>query len=153
MGVAALIAWLVTGGLGFALVAIWLGRRAAGRRQARAVRFVVSRPPPYIPAQLVVGHSFLALSGLFVWCLYLARDASLLAWVALAMILPVALGGSSMFIRWIGSRRLRRVARGSIMGRPPTESLLPILIVYAHGTAGLVTVSLVLLTALGIGGT
>lgn len=139
------MAWLATAGLGCVLVTTWLARLASGRRAGYGP--VPSRPPPYIPAPLVVSHLTLAVGGLVVWCFYLAVDASMLAWLALAMLLPVALMGLSMFVRWIGSRRLRRPFREG-----PAESRLPVVVVFSHGLAGSVTVCLVALSTLGVGG-
>lgn len=148
MGVAALFAWLTTVGFGTVLATFWLARRA---RQARYGARVLSRPPAYIPTPLVVGHIVLALAGLAVWAVYLVNDARPLAWLALAMILPVWLFGNGMFIRWLGSRRLRRAVRGSRGRSVPAESLLPTVVVFAHGIAGTVTVALVLLATLEFG--
>jgi hypothetical protein len=148
MGVAALFAWLTTGSLGFAMLATWLGRISSSRRAWNG-RPVTGRPPPYIPVPLVIVHLLLAVGGLIVWSFYLAVDANVLAWVALAMLLPVDLLGLSMFIRWLGSRRLRRAGRGH---PGPAESLIPTVIVFSHGVGGVVTLSLVTLATLGIGG-
>ncbi len=151
MGVAALFAWLTTGSLGFAMLATWL-RRISSSRRAWNGRPVTGRPPPYIPVPLVIGHLMLAVGGLIVWSFYLAVDANVLAWLALAMLLPVDLLGVSMFIRWLGSRRLRRAARGG-RGHPgPAESRIPVVIVFSHGVGGVVTLSLVVLATLGFGG-
>lgn len=149
MGVAALFAWLTTMGLGTVLVTFWLARRAA--RQARYGGPVLSRPPPYVPTPLVVSHIVLATAGLLVWGVYLVNDARPLAWLALAMLLLVWLFGDSMFIRWLGSRRLRRAVRGSGGRSGPAESLLPTVVVFAHGFAGTATTLLVLLATLEVG--
>lgn len=146
---AALFAWLTTMGLGTVLVTFWLARRAA--RQARYGGPVLSRPPPYVPTPLVVSHIVLATAGLLVWGVYLVNDARPLAWLALAMLLLVWLFGDSMFIRWLGSRRLRRAVRGSGGRSGPAESLLPTVVVFAHGFAGTATTLLVLLATLEVG--
>ena len=150
MGVTALLAWLTTGGLGLVMLATWLGRISAGRQAWSGPS--ASRPPPYIPTPLVVGHLLLAVSGVVVWGFYLAVDVTVLAWLALGMLLPVDLLGGSMFIRWLGSRRLRRAARGGRGHSGPPESLIPTVIVFGHGVGGVVTLSLVALTTLGVGG-
>jgi hypothetical protein len=131
------------------LVTFWLARRAA--RSARYGGPVLSRPPPYIPTPLVVIHILLASTGLAIWCVYLFSDARPLAWLSLAMLLPVWLFGDGMFIRWLGSRRLRRAVRGSHARSGPAESRLPTVVVFAHGLAGTVTMTLVLLATLEFG--
>jgi hypothetical protein len=151
MGVTALFAWLTTSGLGLVMLTTWLAR-IGSVEPVRNVRLHNSRPPPYIPAALVVSHLLLATGGLIVWGFYLAVDANALKWLALGMLLPVELMGASMFIRWIGSRRLRWAAKGGSARPGPPESLLPVVIVYGHGVGGAVTLSLVALTSLGVGG-
>ena len=148
---AALFAWLTTGSLGFAMLVTWLRRISSSHLAVRG-RFATSRPPPYIPVPLVIVHLLLAVGGLIVWSFYLAVDANVLAWLALAMLLPVDLLGLSMFVRWLGSRRLRWAARGGGGHPGPTESLIPTVIVFSHGVGGVVTLSLVTLATLGVGG-
>lgn len=147
VGIAALISWLATAALGGALVLYWMTR---ARRPGGRTRPSYGRPPPYIPRQLVIAHVSLAMTGLAIWAFYLVVGTDTLTWVTLAVIVPVALLGYSMFIRWLGSRRARQVARASL--RAPTESLLPTLVVFSHGAVGALTVLLVLLTALRVNG-
>src|SRR5262245_42362550 len=101
MGVAALFAWLTAVGLGLVLLATWLIRIGPGD-QAQTIQPAISRPPPYIPTPLVIVHLVLAVGGLLVWAVYLVSDAEALAWLALAMLLPVEALGFSMFVRWLG---------------------------------------------------
>ena len=139
---AALFAWLTAVGLGLVLLATWIMRIGSGD-QGQSSRPATSRPPPYIPSSLVVTHLTLAVGGLVVWAFYL---------VALAMLLPVELLGFSMFVRWLGSRRLRWAAAGGTGPLWPAESFIPLVIVSSHGVAGAVTLSLVALATLGFGG-
>jgi hypothetical protein len=141
-GVAALIAWLLTAGLGGTLVGMLIARSA--RSPARASSH--GRPPPYIPRFLVAGHMLLAVLGLVLWTGYLVLPADPLARVALVVLVPVALLGSSMFVRWIGSRRMRRFSRAADRG--PAESRLPALVVLGHGLMGIVTFLLVFLAVI-----
>jgi hypothetical protein len=138
-GVAALIAWLLTAGLGGTLVGMLIARTA--RSPVRAISH--GRPPPYIPSSLVVGHMLLAVLGLVLWIGYLILPADPLARVALVVLVPVALLGTSMFVRWMGSRRMRRVSRAA--DRAPAESRLPALVVLGHGVMGIITVLLAFL--------
>ncbi len=148
-GVAALITWLTTAGLGGTLVLLWAAR--SGARTSRGARITYGRPPPYIPLPLVVAHVLLAMTGLVVWSAYLVLEVDQLPWVTLAVLVPVALLGYGMFLRWLGSRRALRVAR--VSSRAPAESRLPTAVVICHGMVGVATVLLVLLTALRVGGT
>jgi hypothetical protein len=141
-GVAALIAWLLTAGLGGLLVRMLIARGA--RPPARAVSH--GRPPPYITRSLIAGHMLLAVLGLVLWTGYLVLRADPLARVALVVLVPVALLGASMFIRWLGSRRMRRVSRGA--DGAPAESRLPTLVVLGHGLMGGITALLGLLAVI-----
>jgi hypothetical protein len=144
LGVAALLSWLATAGLGGILVRTWIARGRASR--AGGPQPAAGRPPPYIPRTLVLAHVLLAVSGLAVWLTYVVRATDRLAWTALALLLAVALLGTAMFVRWLGSRRVRRVSRGG--AGPPAESRLPVLVVLGHGLLGATTVLLVLAAAL-----
>lgn len=148
---AALFAWLTAVGLGLVLLATWLIRVGSGD-QALSSRTATSRPPPYIPTSLVTVHLVLAVGGLLVWAFYLVSDAEVLAWLALAMLFPVEVLGFSMFIRWLGSRRIKWAAVDRIGDSWPAESFIPLVIVSSHGIAGTVTLSLVTLATLGFGG-
>lgn len=139
-GLAALVAWLATAGLGAALVLMWTAR-ATGRRRAAAADY--GRPPPYIPSWLVAAHVAMAVAGLVAWVAALAGHEPL-AFVALGALVVVAALGASMFLRWLGSRRARRVARA--LSGAPAESRLPTLMVLGHGVLGILTVLLVLLS-------
>jgi hypothetical protein len=143
-GLAALISWTATAALGAVLLALWMGGALARRRAAGHV--LHSRPPPYIPHWLVVGHVLSAVVGLVAWVAYL-RVARPAGGVSLGALVVVALLGASMFVRWLGSRRLRRVARAAIGA--PAESRLPTIAVIGHGVLGVVTVVLVVLSYLG----
>src|SRR5919206_1630712 len=103
MGIAALVAWVLTAGGGFVMVGRWVA--AGGLRQQRdgATRF---------PAPLVFGHAGLAAAGLVLWIIYLALDADSLRWVAFVLLVLVALGGFTLFARWLPSRRGSAVSAG-----------------------------------------
>jgi hypothetical protein len=139
-GYAALIAWLATAVFGGFLVYLW-ARRAV--RSAQRGRHTYGRPPPYIPLWLIVTHVLLALGGLAAWAAALVL-IDWLAFPAIGALLLVALLGSSMFVRWLGSRRARRAAHA--LNRAPSESRLPTLVVLGHGVLGITTVVLVLLS-------
>src|SRR5919204_405312 len=139
---AALIAWVITAGGGFVLLSIWLMR--GGMRQQEAGNRI--RPP------LILGHFLLAAAGLVVWVIYLVSDKDALAWIAFAVLAVVAVLGWTMFAIWFQRRQAR--AAGSELGAPgtPAEQHFPVSIVTLHGFLAVTTVVLVLLTALGVGG-
>jgi hypothetical protein len=159
MAVAALVTWLITAGGGFVMLAAWLSRGGArsssesvavgaARTTAGAAGLPVNAPTRLRPP-LVFGHVGLAVAGLAVWIAYLATDDDRLTWAAFILLLPVALLGLTMFARWVQAGDHRRDAtRGA--ARP--ESAFPLPVVIAHGLFAVTTVVLVLLTALGVGG-
>lgn len=148
-GVAALATWVVTAGFGSSLFITWLARGGVTQHPPRR-RLTVRLPPPYFPALLVFSHLLLAAGGLVIWVSYLMTDSAVLAWIALFVLLPVAVFGFSMFARWLGSRRLRvaAVSRDKVLA----ESRLPTILVLCHGVFGATTIALVLLTTIGVGG-
>jgi hypothetical protein len=139
---AALIAWVITAGGGFVLLSIWLMR--GGMRQQEAGNRI--RPP------LILSHFLLAAGGLVVWIIYLVADKEALTWIAFAILAIVALLGWTMFAIWL--RRRQAPASGTEMAVPgvPAEQHFPVSIVALHGLLAVTTVVLVLLTALGVGG-
>jgi small-conductance mechanosensitive channel len=140
---AALITWVITAGGGFVLLSIWL-KRGGMRQQAEAGNRI--RPP------LILSHFLLAALGLVVWVVYIAADKTVLAWIAFAILAVVALLGWTMFAIWF--RRRQAQALGSEAATPgtPPEQHFPVAVVSLHGLLAVTTVVLVLLTALGVGG-
>ena len=154
MGIAALIAWVLTAAGGFVLLGRWIA--AGGLRQQRegTTRF---------PAGVVFGHFALAAAGLVLWIVYVLLDADRLTWVALGVLVVVALLGFTLFARWLPTRRPDAAmpagaprtgvgaGSGGAAGTEPAERRLPVPVVAAHGLVAVATVVLVLLTALGVG--
>lgn len=137
MGIAALLLWLLTAVGGFVLLGTWIAK--GGARQPNS---------SHLPAPVVFGHFLLAVVGLIVWIGYLVVDEDALAWVAFVLLLPVALLGFAMVVRWLPVYRARTTA-----GTPePAERHFPVAVVGGHGVFAVATVVLVLLTALGVGG-
>jgi hypothetical protein len=90
-----------------------------------------------------------------IWIIYLLTDADALTWVALAILVVVAALGFTMVGRWRQDRVAvaaggTSAAPGTDVGRPP-EQHFPVAVVYLHGLLAVVTLVLVLLTALGVG--
>lgn len=145
MGIAALILWLATAGGGFVMLGTWIAK--GGARQPRNTHL----PPP-----VLFGHFLLAATGLIIWIVYLALGGDALAWVAFALLIPVALLGFFMLARWIPVYRARTTATHptttGAADSGPAERHFPMALVAGHGVLAVVTVVLVLLTALGVGG-
>ena len=139
---AALVTWVLTAGGGFVLLATWLRRGGMQQGPEGGSRI---RPP------LILSHFLLAAGGLVVWIVYLVADKDVLAWIAFAMLAVVALLGWTMFAIWL---RRRRTREGAVDAAPgvPAEQHFPVPIVALHGVLAVTTVVLVLLTALGVGG-
>ncbi|HET7555555.1 MAG TPA: hypothetical protein VFJ75_07865 [Gaiellaceae bacterium] len=138
---AALIAWVVTAGGGFVLLATWLSR--GGMRQG-------PKPGTRIRPPLILGHFLLAATGLVIWIVYVATDNGALAWIALALLAVVALLGFAMFGIWY-QRRQRGAVRAAVDQGTPAEQHFPVSIVTLHGLLAVTTVVLVFLTAIGVG--
>ncbi|MGH3917755.1 MAG: hypothetical protein ACRDSG_01720, partial [Pseudonocardiaceae bacterium] len=134
MGIAALVAWVVTALGGFVMLGQWISRGGLRQQRSGATRF---------PAGLMFSHFGLAAGGLVVWIAYLLTGQDRLAWVAFALLIPVALLGFIMLIRWIPVYRGRTVTAGAPRGSTstgsepaetePAERHLPVPVVVAHG--------------------
>jgi hypothetical protein len=140
---AALIAWVITAGVGFVLLSIWLMRGGMHQQQEAGNRI---RPP------LILSHFLLAAGGLVVWIIYLVADKDALAWIAFAILAVVALLGWTMFAIWLRRRQARAGGTDMAALGVPAEQHFPVPVVALHGLLAVTTVVLVLLTALGVGG-
>ncbi|HEY7018760.1 MAG TPA: hypothetical protein VH297_09875 [Gaiellaceae bacterium] len=138
---AALIAWIVTAGGGFVLLAIWLSR--GGMRQGR-------EPGSRIRPPLILSHFLLAATGLVIWIIYVVTDSDALAWVAFVLLAIVAVLGFTMFAIWY-QRRQRGAVREAVDPGTPAEQHFPVPVVALHGLLAVTTVVLVFLAAVGIG--
>jgi hypothetical protein len=139
---AALITWVLTAGGGFVLLSIWLAR--GGMKQTDGGSRI--RPP------LILSHFLLAATGLVLWIVYLASDKDALAWIAFVLLLVVATLGFTMFAIWLRRRQARGGAVEAVTPDTPAEQHFPISIVGLHGLLAATTLVLVLLTAIGVGG-
>ncbi|MET9451791.1 hypothetical protein [Streptomyces cinerochromogenes] len=151
MDIAALITWVVTALGGFYMLGTWIQRGGIRQQQTGTSR---------LPAPVVFGHFALAAIGLVVWVIYVVADKDALAWTSFGLLLPVALLGFVMLARWIPVYRDRTTAGAAApaaTGRAaeatvPAERHFPVPAVLAHGLFAVATLLLVLLTALGVGG-
>jgi hypothetical protein len=149
---AALIAWVLTAGGGFTMLALWL--KHGGQQQTDPARRYI-RPP------LIFGHFALAATGLVLWIIYVIADTDAIAWIAFVVLIPVALLGFTMFARWLKERQRASgtaSAAEATAGAPagtavgaPAEQRFPVAIVGGHGLLAVTTVILVLLAAAGVG--
>jgi hypothetical protein len=148
MGIAALIAWVLTALGGFVMLGTWVAR--GGTRRPSRSKF---------PPGLIFGHFGLAAAGLVLWIGYLVADSDLLGWVAFILLVPVAALGFTMLARWIPVYRAARVsvpagagAADSAHADAPPERAFPVPVVGGHGLLAVATLVLVLLADLGVGG-
>ncbi|WP_405839618.1 hypothetical protein OG528_17830 [Streptomyces platensis] len=146
MDIAALIAWVITALGGFYMLGTWLSRGGAKAGHSR------------LPVPVLFGHFALAAVGLVVWIGYVLTQKAALAWTAFGLLVPVALLGFTMLARWLPVHRARTAAAAAATAdaagqQPePAERYFPVPVVAGHGLFAVVTVVLVLLTALKIGG-
>lgn len=149
MAIAAFISWLVTAVCGLGLISIWL------------IEYDGTGPATRLPKTAMVGHILFAVTGLTVWTTYLFTRTSKLAWTTVGILVVVALLGFTMLLRWIGVHRGNRAAAPvlipaggfnapALQPPAPPERHLPIGLVILHGVVAVVTLLLVLLTALDV---
>lgn len=168
MRFAALIVWFVTALWGLYMLAVWLIESDATRKGSADSR---------LPLPVILTHMGLAWTGLGVWVAYLLLDEPALAWTAVGLLGAIVTVGAAMFARWIpvyrstGAVAVRAPARtapapsvfvpadlatsereATMVIDRPAEGNFPLIVVMAHGAFATFTVILVLLTALGVGG-
>lgn len=164
MTLIALIVWILTASAGLYLLSIWLIEYDKDFHAVTATR---------LPPAVLSAHVTLAFGGLLVWAAYLIFDQERLAWTAFAAVVVAASLGLFMAARWIGVYqakqaflRTNRAEEGrrlavdpgqvAVLERAPhlgpPERNFPLPVVIAHGAFAAVTLTLVLLTVLGVGG-
>ena len=162
MAVAALVAWLLTAGLGLYMFAIWL-IEDDGSIDGKSYR--------RLRAPVVFGHAGLAVIGLCVWIISIYVHMNSLSWITLPILALVATLGVFMFTRWIPVHRMysesadlpARQTAGMTQGlvgpglyeaggRPihelepmPPERNFPLPVVLLHGVLAVTTVTLVVI--------
>ena len=148
MAFAALITWFAGVLAGLYMLTVWLIENDVTRQHAA---------PSKLPVPVIFTHLVLAVTGLGVWAAYLILDRETLAWTAFGLLVMIILLGLSMFARWIPVHREPgwpahlpdAQAEGLAI---PAEGNFPIAVVATHGLLAGATLVLVLLTALGVGG-
>jgi manganese efflux pump family protein len=133
LNLAALIAWLVTVGLGVSMMARWItGTVRHGTQTGRGRRPVLN-----------FTHFGLALTSLLAWISYLATGLAGLAWAACGLLLAVASLG--MVLVFLAPDRNPPGDEPRPVGHPPA------LVIAAHITCACATILLALLAAIGAG--
>jgi hypothetical protein len=161
MDTAALIAWLVTAGSGFYVLRNWLSHGGTLRPAPGPTGTGTSTGSPPL---VIIGHFGLAAAGLVLWIAYLVAGWNALAWIAVAVLLPVAgLGMAALAIGLpassvVGAPDAARATPavvsigaggvGVLPARAVKRRLSPLLVV-AHGALAVTTMTLVLLAAIG----
>ncbi len=153
MTIFALITWIGAVALGSYLLAIWLIEYDADFQASAKTR---------LPVPLISSHALLAVAGLAVWLGYLVLGQDRLAWISLIVLVVVAVLGLTMAVRWIGVyRRFRLTSRPRLLGprqlprtgpAVPPERNFPVPVILIHGLFAVTTITLILLTAFGVGG-
>ena len=145
MSIAALVTWLITAGFGSFMLIRWA--TSGGFRQ-------VPGAGTNFPRVRVFGHFGLAAAGLIIWIIYLVNGNMILAWIAAADLVLVALLGLLLVRQWTkdGRAAMTGAARSDGGGVDLAEQHIPRPPVVLHGVFAVSTVILVLLSAIGIGG-
>jgi hypothetical protein len=160
MGVVALGAWLLTGGCGLYLLAIWLIEYDREFQSVAATR---------LPVPVISTHALLAVTGMVLWTVFLMTGVHDLDWLVAAILGVVATLGGVMAVRWIGVYRAygtrSRHAHAAVpvpvgagyggtgaapshRAAIPPERHFPVSVVILHGVFAVATFVLVLLAAL-----
>lgn len=153
LGLAALISWLITVGLGTWMMVRWVARggfRRGGRGDA------------VLPPSVTFAHFGLAVAGLLAWIAYLATGLAGLAWAACGLLLPVA-GLGMVLVLWLPEGSLAAAplpaaqavpagagpAPAPASPGPPPARHPPVPIAAAHGVFAVATILFALLAAVG----
>ncbi len=129
---AALLAWVVTALGGASLLVQWL--RHGGLHQREGIR-----------AFRLFAHAGLAVVGVGLWIAFVVSDEGVLGWVAVGLLVAVALLGITMFAIWLRGQNRREHTT------VPAETSFPLPVVLLHGVLGVSTLALAVLAASGVG--
>jgi hypothetical protein len=148
MGVAALLSWLVTAFAGLYLLAVWLIENDVDHG---------GTAPSRLPGPVILAHVLLVLGGLAIWVFYPLTDSATAGWAAVAILGVIAALGLTMLTRWIPVHRALVAAESgpqplTAESALPAERAFPAPVVASHGLLAATTITLVLLTVLGVGG-
>jgi manganese efflux pump family protein len=116
LGLAALISWLITVGLGSWMMARWITR--GGFRRARLSQ-------AGLPPSLIFTHFGLAVAGLLAWGAYLATGLAAAAWTGCVLLLPVAGLGMALVSLWLPERSLATATVAATQAVPAGAGATP----------------------------
>jgi len=156
----ALLAWLATAASGGYILVRWLLAGGSPRR----------RSPTAAPPAMALGHAGLGLLGLVIWVVFMAAGGTALAWIAVAIMAPVAGLGMGVLALGLPSPRpadtpaapapavpaVPAAATATLLApvvtaRPASRPRTPVLAIAAHGLFAVAALLLVLLAAIGAG--
>jgi hypothetical protein len=145
MDIFALYTWMVTVLAGLLLFVIWIMEYDRSHQRTA---------PSRLPTPVIISHGLLGMFGLLLWIGYLVVDQQRLAWTAVLVLGMVALLGLIMAARWIRVYRTYAEPGASltISVAAPPERNFPVPVVIGHGVLAFTTIGLVVVTALGVGG-
>jgi hypothetical protein len=165
VGFAALITWFAGVLAGLYMLTVWLIENDVTGQHAA---------PSQLRVPVIFGHLTLAITGLGVWVAYLILDRDILAWASVGTLIAGILLGLTMFARWLPVYREPVPTAPAVLTGPgwpagtvlpvegtppagqlyaaPAESHFPVAVIAAHGLLAGVTLVLVVLTTLGVGG-
>jgi len=139
LGLAALIAWIVTAAAGSYLLAGWLTAGGLRRR----------RPTAGLVPVTVLSHFGFAVAGLGLWIAFVITGTRVLAWVGVGLIVLIAgLGMGAL------SAALPEPGRNGVQpqaDRRSSKAGTPVAVIAVHGMLATATILLVLLAAIGAG--
>lgn len=145
MRIGGFICLLVTGFAGAMMLADWLGR--SGHRERRSGK---------VPSATVFAHFVLAGGALVSWVAFLIGKGHGFTWAALVFLVGASLLGLSMFFGGFGVTPAGPAIEptgdraGGTLTEPRTTAI-PLAVVVLHGVFAAMTLTFVLLAALGVG--
>ena len=135
-GIPALLAWLLTVGLGTTMIRRWVLRLLSRSRAATGLARDGLIHDGRLPPAVIVGHAGLAVAGLLAWAAYLIAGWTDAGWAGCVTLVMVISLGIALLSLWLPERGQARHPSAALAG--------------AHGVLAVTTITLVL-AALGSG--
>ncbi len=152
LGLLALFTWLITVGLGSAMMVRWIAHGGLRRARGGHARF---------PAPMIFAHFGLAVAALLAWIAYLVTGVTGVAWIASALLLPVTGLGIAVLIASLPERSRTTpvipAAQAVVADAAPvplrddssSARHPPTMIAAAHGAFATATILFAILAAVG----